>query len=455
MASQPLSLEVVGLFDYKDSKVLLRPKEGITILTGPNGSGKTTILKILRAIVAIDLPALSQLPFREARLGFVNGTSLVVTQLPNSLDGDQQRPERTLRGKDSTGKKLVLTGQTKNGTVSGVWETEIFPDAIDDIHAPPSYQRINDEFWMDSRDGEIISKEGMRRRFAIRPTERHRLLTPGEPPKWLDRFRPDAPPTIIATARLEFGARIPDDRSAASARSHAPIMQYTSQIREYVNQISRLVAEARRESQIETQRADSEFPTRVFQLSDEVIAESSLREQYETIVTLIQDLHGNGLAEESIGLKFPTGEKSNVQLRILKLFLDNWEKKLQPLLPMNIRIQMFRDIVGDRMKDKRLAFQPNGDIVFDTMNGQSLIVESLSSGEQHMLALFAMLLFSAQPNSLVLIDEPEISLHVSWQHEFLADLTRVVQLGDLNVVIATHSPSIINEQWFLVEELDS
>jgi len=80
-------------------------------------------------------------------------------------------------------------------------------------------------------------------------------------------------------------------------------------------------------------------------------------------------------------------------------------------------------------------------------------VSKLSSGEQHLVALFAMLLFSAGPASIVLIDEPEISLHAAWKHSFLDDISEVARLADLQVLLATHSSGIINGRWDLTEEL--
>jgi predicted ATP-dependent endonuclease of OLD family len=42
-----------------------------------------------------------------------------------------------------------------------------------------------------------------------------------------------------------------------------------------------------------------------------------------------------------------------------------------------------------------------------------------------------------------LIDEPEISLHVAWQKEFLKDLQEIIKIQNMPVVIATHSPRLL------------
>lgn len=78
----------------------------------------------------------------------------------------------------------------------------------------------------------------------------------------------------------------------------------------------------------------------------------------------------------------------------------------------------------------------------------------LSSGEQHEVVLLYELLFKVSEKSLVLIDEPEISLHIVWQKEFLKDLLEIIKIRNFDVLIATHSPSIIDENWDLTVELE-
>lgn len=56
------------------------------------------------------------------------------------------------------------------------------------------------------------------------------------------------------------------------------------------------------------------------------------------------------------------------------------------------------------------------------------------------------LLFRVRPNTLVLIDEPELSLHVAWQKRFLLDLLEIVATAQFDAVIATHSPFIVGDR---------
>jgi predicted ATP-dependent endonuclease of OLD family len=63
------------------------------------------------------------------------------------------------------------------------------------------------------------------------------------------------------------------------------------------------------------------------------------------------------------------------------------------------------------------------------------------------------LIFETPENSLVLIDEPEISLHVVWQLEFMADLLEVQAANRFQSIIATHSPQIFQGVEHLVVDL--
>ena len=57
------------------------------------------------------------------------------------------------------------------------------------------------------------------------------------------------------------------------------------------------------------------------------------------------------------------------------------------------------------------------------------------------------LLFNVPKGAIVLIDEPEISLHVAWQILFISDVKQIAELVGFKFIVATHSPQIINDQW--------
>jgi len=70
-------------------------------------------------------------------------------------------------------------------------------------------------------------------------------------------------------------------------------------------------------------------------------------------------------------------------------------------------------------------------------------VTSMSSGEQQLIVLFTQLWFNpnAITSNVLIIDEPELSLHLRWQEMFVAALSKAH--SGLQLILATHSPSII------------
>jgi predicted ATP-binding protein involved in virulence len=81
--------------------------------------------------------------------------------------------------------------------------------------------------------------------------------------------------------------------------------------------------------------------------------------------------------------------------------------------------------------------------VFTDIRGRRVGLENLSSGEQHELVLVYDLLFRTKENTLLLIDEPEISLHIAWQRKFLSDLRRIIKLSPMDIILSTHAPQLI------------
>lgn len=71
------------------------------------------------------------------------------------------------------------------------------------------------------------------------------------------------------------------------------------------------------------------------------------------------------------------------------------------------------------------------------------VFDTLSSGERQVLTLVIKLIADAQPGSVMLIDEPEISLHVTWQRLLPQVLAGIGTRLDCSMVIATHSPVIM------------
>ena len=69
----------------------------------------------------------------------------------------------------------------------------------------------------------------------------------------------------------------------------------------------------------------------------------------------------------------------------------------------------------------------------------------LSSGEKQMLAILLTVLVENREPYALLMDEPEISLHIDWQQQ-LIDLIRQLN-PNVQIILSTHSPALIMDGW--------
>ncbi len=142
--------------------------------------------------------------------------------------------------------------------------------------------------------------------------------------------------------------------------------------------------------------------------------------------------------------------------KVLTLYVNDAKEKLAVYEEMLQRIDLFTEILNKkRLAFKRVKIDREKGFVFITDKDKPLQLTQLSSGEQHEVVLLFELIFRAKDNVLVLIDEPEISLHIAWQKEFLHDLKRIISLQNVSAIISTHSPQIIDNNWHLVVDLES
>ena len=81
---------------------------------------------------------------------------------------------------------------------------------------------------------------------------------------------------------------------------------------------------------------------------------------------------------------------------------------------------------------------------FTDDDGEKLDFLALSAGEIRLTEFYADLLFGTPDGALLLIDEPEVSMHIAWQFTLVDDVKEICRaLGGASAIIATHSPQIL------------
>lgn len=82
-------------------------------------------------------------------------------------------------------------------------------------------------------------------------------------------------------------------------------------------------------------------------------------------------------------------------------------------------------------------------VIFKNLGGDTFNIEQLSTGEKTLLTKILLLEFEEIKDKVILIDEPELSLHPSWQNKILKLYENFAKENNCQIIIATHSPHII------------
>lgn len=199
----------------------------------------------------------------------------------------------------------------------------------------------------------------------------------------------------------------------------------------------------------QSQRLDQSFPQRLLAPELTTLSADDLKLRMEGLDTKRAELRDIGLLDELEEHPFDTGALDSLdsaQQRVMSVYVQNTSKKLEILTDLARRTRLLLDNVNRKFLHKRIWIDRETGLVAEREDGTPLELEVLSSGEQHELVLHYDLLFRVRPNTLVLIDEPELSLHVAWQKRFLPDLLEIVETAEFDVLIATHSPYIVGDR---------
>ena len=100
--------------------------------------------------------------------------------------------------------------------------------------------------------------------------------------------------------------------------------------------------------------------------------------------------------------------------------------------------KLIKEILGGEIKNE------NGELFFVRENGIKTHMKNTSSGVKQVAIIQTLLNNNElEPNSFLIMDEPEVNLHPEWQIKFAKILVLLVKELDLSIYIASHSPFFI------------
>lgn len=468
-----------GVFNYDN--IRFKTKEGIMIIYGVNGTGKTTILRLIDHFSNCEFLKLSKINFQNLRFNFK--TSKTNNELVIEIT------------KESS--ELLIFNFKYNGKLFN------FPYKMkkyDKMFKAATNEDFENFLYFIKNPKQMSNKKAVDKLFSSQlfPFYRDSIFHANFPQKELiqelEQFNNFRKTVIeiksqfkchfIQSQRLDLTnylsslkekvqeSRKPRSRDSRQRRITA------NQIKSVIEHKSLLIRAKIRENLIKytktSQTQDKDLVKRIIDsiASNEKFTYEEVYAELEKLENIQADYTQAGLDTSDVtrkidlrsslekSLEWKDDQQIQTLYRILKkdIIADSW-KKIKVFESLYKKVALFQLIINEHLINKRLEINHEvGFVVINNFNEKRIALKLLSSGERNLLILFFELIFETEPFTLIMIDEPEISLHVEWQIRFIKNLLKLNQseieeLINIRFILATHSPQIIHDRRDLTVEL--
>jgi ABC-type Mn2+/Zn2+ transport system ATPase subunit len=437
MGAEPLGrlrrYRIKGLFGGPD--IDFRLAEGQpTLLTGRNGSGKSTILRSIDAVASGRWLALLRLPpFDRITLTFESDAEIDLrrkeTGVHIAFDGHHWFMDLD---------ELPRGASIESFRMSRAIRERLMHEAYEAPHLLPRHayrEELHNWAALDARleDPELAWLSAVPSRFHVLFITDQRLVLNPNP----DRY----------TGRPVARAESQSTRAAVDEASEHVKAQMKSALSSYA---------------AHSQELDRDFPRRVVEAmtAGTVVSVDDLRAILQKNVDVRDRLQRVGLLPRDVAPAEIAGlPLDDPKARaVINLHAVDTLDKFAVLEDLRERLDRFIRFLNAHYETKEVVISPDVGIKIESARGgipdRSIEPTQLSSGEQQILVLAYQVLFRSQAGTLIMIDEPELSLHVVWQDSFVDDLTAMGALDRLDFLLATHSPTLIGDREDLRRSLD-
>ena len=406
-----MKIQFKGLFGRFDYSIELK-EDGLTIITGPNGFGKSTILDCIYQLYEKEegIPYFFNLDFEEAIFFISNEKQLKITKKAKSLVIND-KTNYSINLKDI--KKYI-----EDASLFDRYYNKRFDKKFSDIKN--MYEVSNHKSFI-----ELYFREDLTKKNNIK---------------------------FVKNALKEFSKElgkvfyIREQRLVSEEFDNFDESRLKDEIKELPKKFKLLLDRNSSEYSSKSNELDSSYPIRLFNNKEAITSKDEFNQKIQLMTEKFQKLNKFDLSHIQ--------DLSNLEFKeefskALKIYFDDFDEKYQIYENFINQLELFTDIINDKLNFKEIAIsRENGIFIKDTdFKGKEISLSQLSSGEKQEIILFYKLIFETPANTLLLIDEPEISLHIAWQKKFMDDLYKIIKFKKLNVVVATHSPQIINNHW--------
>ena len=419
-------LQIKNLYDQYNYDIDFNSeeKEQITILTGPNGYGKTTILRILKSLNPKSLYYFYVIKFSEIIISFDNNTILNITQnykteveSRSAIDyKDELEKEVRFIWNKATGEPLTHCVYNRTNIEKARRSYNFFKGtysrhrAFDDLP-----NREKEEILLDNEEfNEYIAKANGQEQFLMQ----------------------------LETLRSCY---IPSNRIYNEAHEENEKLP----IEKVCEALKHKMRKARFNYLIHSQRIDSIFIKKVLGSIYEDCSLSSYNELKAEVENQM-----NTAAEYKLAEKVEIPEYNEENKAVLFAYLKGLKEKFSKFSTILEKTNLFHKMLTSKgFANKSVEISPQHGFIIKADKGDILKTHQLSSGEQNEIVMLYLLVYEVPDQSLLLIDEPENSLHVAWQKTIVDDMKEIASVKHLQIIIATHSPSIVSRGLSMTQDL--
>jgi ABC-type enterochelin transport system ATPase subunit len=406
---QLAELRVSGLFDALSHKIVFpnaeedNPRASVTILHGPNGIGKTTILRMLDGLMKLDFNPFRQVPFAECALKFNNGDTISVWR---------EMSEDVLRAVLVKFKNHEIRLHPRR------------PGALEEAEQPVVEKfRLAFKAATESLTFEFIDTARMLGILRLR----------------------DDDVDVLHTASGDV--RVVHSSPAAVGKVHEGARDLALRVQRFVREAQGNYRRFFTSSQPEL------FPRILERLTGEsqvTPTTDELLERLQKVQQFDREAKRLGLEAEPVDYKQLTAflEKQRNEpgleraLTVLTTYVEALEARVAERQLVAERLRIFERLMNEFFENKRIRITARKGFEITTTKGKFLREDQLSSGEYHLLYLMVTALVTQRHGSVIAIDEPEMSMHLKWQRNLIRALIECASRAEPQFIFATHSPEI-------------
>ena len=215
-------VEVLGLFDRFNHNLPFSATEPITIMIGPNGFGKTMILRILNGLFNSPLKGLERLPFGRVNVHFDDSSTLTAMRTVSKRTASRAHDQSIISLEYATS-----SGSTKCVTSDDARvNEEDLPFSVDHIEdLVPALDQIGPEQWLNLSTGSVLDLDDVIATFGDQLPLHPTVL--GSEMAWLRMLRQSMPVRFIGTERLTLSPTQESRRYRLRPRARSFLPQRT------------------------------------------------------------------------------------------------------------------------------------------------------------------------------------------------------------------------------------